>query len=74
MGIGENWAKMWHCLFCMYDHDKSFEAPLWEGFPEMATYMRYAMLYGVNWWNWRLWKFACCDSWGRPKELYAVGL
>jgi hypothetical protein len=32
MGMGEKWAEMRHCLFYMYHHDKSFEAPLWEGF------------------------------------------
>jgi len=46
--MGEKWAEVRHCLFYMYHHDKSFEAPLWEGFPEMTTYMRYAMVYGVG--------------------------
>ena len=57
----DKWANMQHYLFFMFNHNRSSEAPLWEDFPEMALFMRYAMVYGVSWWNWKLWKFACCD-------------
>lgn len=73
-GEGENDGReVGGDLFYMYHHDKSFEASLWEGFPEMTTYVRYAMVHGVSWRYWGLWKFAWGDTWGRRKELYAVG-
>jgi hypothetical protein len=68
------WAKMQHYLLFIFNHDKTFEAPLWEDFPEMSPYMKALMVYGVSWWNWRLWKFACCDSLGGPRGIICCGV
>ena len=67
------WAKLNNELFFLFNHDVTFEEPLWTNFPPFPAYLRMGLVYGLSWWNWGWWKFASCGNDGRPKKLYATG-
>ena len=66
------WAKLNNQVFFYFNHDATFEQPLWVNFPPFPAYLRLGLVYGLSWWNHRWWKFASCGTDGKPKGLYAT--
>jgi len=52
------------------NHDVTFEDSMHAAFPPAPWVAKIAVKHVFTWWNAGFWKFATCDKYGRPKELY----
>lgn len=60
--------------FFLLNHDMTFEEGMWAGWPPMPAAVRWGLVNVVGAYHCGWWKFASCDSGGRPRGLYAVGV
>lgn len=58
-------------LFFLLNHDITFEGPLWVNFPPLPPEMKRTLLGMMEGGSEGEWKFASCDSNGKPRALYA---
>jgi hypothetical protein len=58
--------------FFLFNMDREFEDGLWKDWPPIPKPVRWALTRGATLFNSGCWRFASCDSDGRPRELYAV--
>ena len=58
--------------FFLLNLDATYEDGMWASWPPMPAPVHWGLvnLAGAVHWGW--WKFASCDSKGRPRELYAI--
>ena len=59
--------------FFLMNLDATYEEGKWASWPPMPAPIRWGLVNVAGSWNWGWWKFASCDSTGRPRELYALG-
>lgn len=59
--------------FFLMNLDTTYEEGRWASWPPMPAPVRWGLVNLAGSWNWSWWKFASCDSAGRPRELYALG-
>lgn len=59
--------------FFLMNLDTTYEEGRWANWPPMPAPIRWGLVNVAGSWNWAFWKFASCDSAGRPRELYALG-
>lgn len=57
--------------FTFRNFDRTAEGGLWKDFPNLPFFIRWWFSL-AEMWHESWWRFACCDSQGRPKELYAL--
>ncbi|KAF2628484.1 hypothetical protein BU25DRAFT_430792 [Macroventuria anomochaeta] len=58
--------------FFLMNLDTTYEEGRWTNWPPMPAPVRWGLVNVAGAWNWGWWKFASCDSAGRPRELYAL--
>ncbi|KAF3047182.1 hypothetical protein E8E12_011574 [Didymella heteroderae] len=59
--------------FFLMNLDATYEEGRWANWPPIPAPVRWGLINVAGSWNWSWWKFASCDSSGRPRELYALG-
>ncbi|KAF9692736.1 hypothetical protein EKO04_009100 [Ascochyta lentis] len=57
--------------FFLMNLDATYEEGTWANWPPMPAPVRWGLVNVAGSWNWTWWKFASCDSAGKPRELYA---
>ncbi|UPX17434.1 uncharacterized protein EKO05_0007788 [Ascochyta rabiei] len=58
--------------FFLMNLDATYEGRKWANWPPMPAPVRWGLVNVAGSWNWTWWKFASCDSAGKPRELYAT--
>lgn len=56
----------------LYNHDGSWEAPLWENWPPIPGLVRRGLLFVGGSWHGSWWRFASCDGMGGRKALWSL--
>jgi len=56
----------------LLNNDLTFEGGMHSEFPPAPKVAKWVMMHGCTWWYRGWWKFATCDSYGRPKELHCA--
>jgi hypothetical protein len=51
----------------------NYKAPLWVDLPPVKPAMGFLMGWVIGAWKWRVLRWGCCDSGGRPRGLVAAG-
>jgi hypothetical protein len=59
--------------FFLLNLDATYEEGRWASWPPMPAPVRWGLVNVAGAVHWGWWKFASCDAWGRPRELYALG-
>lgn len=63
-------SKVGALPFFFLNHDLTFEDGLWAEFPPAPKPLKWALCHVFTKYNQKWWKFASCDTYGRPKALY----
>ena len=58
--------------FFLLNLDATYEEGRWASWPPMPAPVRWGLVNLAGSWNWAWWKFASCDSGGRPRGLYVL--
>jgi hypothetical protein len=58
--------------FFLMNLDTTYEEGLWANWPPMPAPIRWGLVNIAGAYHWGWWKFASCDSAGKPRELYAL--
>ncbi|KAF1949168.1 hypothetical protein CC80DRAFT_529633 [Byssothecium circinans] len=58
--------------FLLLNLDVTYENGMWASWPPMPAPIRWGLVNIGGAYHWGRWKFASCDSSGKPRELYAL--
>jgi hypothetical protein len=58
--------------FYLLNHDLTFEGGIHTNFPPFPPPVRFIMSHVLTLWHWNWWRFAACNTSGRPQALYAL--
>lgn len=58
--------------FFLLNLDVTYEDGMWASWPPMPAPVRWGLVNIGGAFHWGWWKFASCDSTGKPRELYAL--
>lgn len=58
--------------FFLLNLDATYEEGMWKSWPPMPSPVRWGLVNIAGAYHWGWWRFASCDSAGKPRELYAL--
>lgn len=58
--------------FFLLNLDVTYEDGMWASWPPMPAPIRWGLVNIAGAYHWGWWKFASCDSAGKPRQLYAL--
>lgn len=56
--------------FIVLTHDLTYEGGIHSKFPPVPAVMLFLARHVFTMWNWTMWQYMPCDTWGRPKALH----